>query len=718
MTKSLRWQLAASVGLVAAATLLSFLSSLDNDFVNWDDTVFVTQNSLIRDLSWNNVKEIFSAPVIKSYDPLVPLSFSLDYALWGLNPFGYHATNVLLHLGNTLLVFLLVLRLTGHLLPALVASLLFGVHPLHVESVTWVSGRRDVLSILFFLGSLLCYLRYQENRRSRFYILSFVAFVLALLAKPMTVTLPFIMFLCDYLSERAWTTRTMLEKVPFLIMSAVISVVTILTHQSPRGPYALYISALGDNLLIACWGLVFYLGKTLAPVQLSAFYPYPAEINLHLPTFFSPPILLIALTGGVWVSRRYTRKVIFGSLFFLLTLLPVMNIIPFGGVAAADRFIYLPSIGLFYLAGLAFQRMYAWKVRWEKAKRVSLTLFLGLTVFALGALTWQRSDVWQDSETLWLSVIELYPEVPHAHNNLGNTYLKRGNLNEAITEYKKVILLKPMDALAHNNLGAAYLRKGNLDAAIAEFKKAITLNPKDALAHNNLGNTYLRKGQLNAATTEYKKAITLNPKDALAHNNLGNAYLRKGNLDAAIAEYQKAILLNATDALPHYNLGIAYESKGKLDEAIAAYNRVIVLNPTDALVHTRLGIAYARQGKLGAAIAEYEKAISLNPTDALAHYNLGIVYEGTGRLTAAIAEYREAVSLKPHRKVFYYKVASALYAGGQPTEAVSILEKVLTLFPEDRTAIEMLREYRKAISPGSMKPRRQYNYLKEDVLDE
>ncbi len=701
--RSREWKLALSVILIALVTLISFLGSLDNGFVNWDDDLYVTQNILIRDLSWNNIKAIFLSPVVKMYVPLVPLSFSLEYALWGLNPFGYHLTNLLLHLGNSLLVFVLVLRLSGHLLAALVASLFFGIHPLHVESVAWVTERKDMLSTLFFLGALLFYLRYQEDRRTVLYALSFVAFVLSLLAKPMGVTFPLILFLCDYLSARPCTTRSVVEKFPFLMVSTLFSIVAVLTQYSAGGPHVPRLYTLTENLLIACWGLIFYLGKTLMPVQLSAFYPYPAEISLRLPTFFLPPILLLALAAGVWFSQRYTRKIIFGSLFFLLTLLPVLNVVQFHMLAAADRYMYIPSIGLFYLAGVAFHRIYFLKIHWEKTKKVSLMVLLGVIVTTLGTLTWQRSNVWEDSETLWLSVLKNDPGIPVVHNNLGNVYLKKGRMDAAIAEYKKAISLNPNDASLYNNLGAAYLKKGRLDAAIAEYQKAISLNSDDALAYINLGNAYSKKGRLDAAIAEYQRAISRNPDDALAHNNLGNAYLGKGETDAAIAEYQKAISLNPADSLAHYNLGVAYGGKGELDAAIAEYQKTISLNPTNAPAHTNLGIIYARKGELDKAIAEYKRAISLNPADAVAHYNLGIIHEGTGKLDEAIVEYKKAVSLDPQRKLFYYKLASAFYVDDQPKSAISVLEKVLSLFPEDAAATEMLQEYRKAASPVGTK---------------
>ena len=560
--------------LIAVVTAISFLSSLDNDFTNWDDDEYVTENYVIRNLSWITLKTIFTSFYTDIYYcPLVILSYTLEYALFGLAPFGDHLTYLLLHMGNPLLVFALVLRLSTHLLPALVAALLFGVHPLHVESVAWVTERKDMLSTLFFLGSVLLYLRYQQDRQARFYALSLVTFVLSLLSKPMGITLPFILFLCDYLCARAWTPRTLVEKVPFVMVSALFSVVTVLSLQSSGNINAARFSALGDNVLVACWGLAFYLGKTLAPVGLSALYPYPPEISLRLPAFFLPPILLLALAAGVWISRRYTRAVVFGSLFFFITLLPLLRIIPIRGAVTADHFMYIPSIGLFYLAGVAFQRVYTWKTRWEGAKKVFLRAVLSLTILTLSVLTWQRCNVWQDSETLWLNVLEAHPEVPIVHNNLGAAYGRKGLLEEAIVEYEKALALDPKYVLAHNNLGFAYGRKGLLEEAIVEYKKALALDPKSVIARNNLGNVYGMKGLLEEAITEFKKALAVAPDYPLAHNNLGYTYLIQGKLETAITEFHKALAIDPIYARAHYNLALAYFYKGSYREAIEHYDR-------------------------------------------------------------------------------------------------------------------------------------------------
>jgi tetratricopeptide (TPR) repeat protein len=647
------------VALIAVVTLVSFFSCLDNDFVNWDDNFYVTENRLIKNLSWSNTMEIFFSSALASYVPLVTLSFSIEYALWGLDPFGYHLTNLMLHIGNSLVVFVLVLRLSRYLLPALVAALLFGVHPLHVESVAWVSERKDMLSTLFFLGALLCYLKYRETSRARFYVLSLAAFVLSLLSKAMAITLPLILILSDYRSGRSWNRRLLLEKVPFLLISVLFAIVEILGQHSGKGLNP-RVFALGENVQIALWGVVFYLRKSLAPVGLSAYYPYPAEISLLLPAFFLPPMILLGLAVGVWVSRRYTREVVFGSLFCLMTLLPVLKFVPFGrDFVAADRYMYIPSIGVFYLVGIAVHWAANRETRWERAKAAALTALVSLTVLTFSVLTWKRCDVWQDSESFWLSVLADNPDLAVAHNNLGNFYRETGRLDAAIDRYRKALALDPAYAYAHNNLGLVYSRRGRLDAAIEEYKKALAFDSTYALAHNNLGNAYEKKGRLDEAFREYEKALALDPTLAKAYNNLGNIHQRTGLLDAAIVYYEKALALDPSLTYTHYNLGVSYEKKGRLD----------------------------------AAVGEYEETLRSDPTFALAHFRAGNIWDLKGDLKQAISYYEQAMTLDPKQRVFYYRLASALRADGQVGAAIALLQRMLGLFPGDRDAARTLEEW-------------------------
>jgi tetratricopeptide (TPR) repeat protein len=689
--------------LVGVVSCLPFLSSLDNDFTNWDDDKYVTGNPVIRELSWENVKATFGKFYVGTYCPLVILSYALEYSLWGLNPFGYHLTNLLLHVGNSLLVFCFILQLSGQTSVALVTALLFGVHPLHVESVAWVAERKDVLSTLFFLGSLLCYLRYQKDRQTRFYALSLVTLLLSLLAKPMAVTLPFILLLCDYLALRKVSGRVILEKAPFFALSLFFGAIMIVSQGAIRTVSQHFGEALDptrsfaflDHLLIACRGLCFYLAKTLVPIHLSAFYPYPYNISLYSPTFFLPLILLLALATGVWISRRYTRTVIFGNLFFCITLLPVLKIIPIGETAAADRYMYIPSIGLFYLVGLAGHRLFVRETRWKRVKRGSLGLGLSTLLVVFSVLTWQRCNVWQDSETLWRDVLAKYPEVLFAHYNLGNFYREKNLLDAAIAEYKEALAVRPNDAQGHNNLGLVYAAKGQVDAAITEYKEALAVRPNHVQAHNNLGAAYAAKGQIEEAIAEYKAALAINPNSVSARANLGEAYRRKGLLDAAVAEYQQVLVLNPRNAPAHMNLGGVYVDKGQLDAAIAEYRQALALNPRDALIHYNLGNAYEKTGQLDAAIAEYQQALVLTPNFTLARVNLGSVYGKKGQFDAAIAEYQKALAISPNEALIHYSLAVAYYYKEEYKSALYHHDRALELgYPGQPQLAEVLKPYR------------------------
>ena len=630
------WQLGLFSLLIVVVTAVPFLGSLDNDFVNWDDGVYVTHNRQIQDLSWDSIQEIFSTPVRRTYAPLTLLSLGLDHAIWSLDPFGYHLTNLLLHLANTLLLFLLMWRLTNHLLPSLLAALLFGVHPVHVESVVWITERKDVLSTLFFLTSLLCYLRFRSRQGRIFYCLSLASFVLALLSKQMTITLPLVILLCDFLAGRAWTWRVFVEKLPYLLLSLVFGLGALLLHNlswwpvtgtstpvlseeqkvhSPqeivgdaeklgrRGPpaqqvqgspkpsqpesrnnlrqrFSRHVSPLLEPgvptklFLRLFWGISFTLGKALLLVPPSIINYTPRGVAFLKPTFFLPVVLVSLFIAMVWFSRRYTRVIVFGSLFFFLTLLPALKFLPFW----ADRFFYIPSIGLCYLAGLAFQFFYT---RWRRLGRGILAATVGGLVVILGVLTWQRSEVWQDSESLWLSAVQDHPDYADLHHNLGLAYLSKGKLDAAIGSYQAVLDLDAKRIPAMNNLGTAYARKGEFDEAISWYKQALVLRPDYAQVYGNLGSVNIKREQYDAAIADFRKALELEPRRVDLHYNIGIAWHRKGKLGRAISHYRKAIELNPYQAMVYHSLALALHSAGKKEEAQSTLRRSQQLFPQD-----------------------------------------------------------------------------------------------------------------------------------------
>ena len=333
--------------------------------------------------------------------------------------------------------------------------------------------------------------------------------------------------------------KTVLEKVPFFFVSCLFGLVNFFLHHSTGAIISNRFSSPFENILIACRGVIFYLTKILLPVNLSAHYPYPKVIGILSPELFLSSLLLLILAIAVYLSKRWTRKVIFGSLFFIITLLPVLELVPLGSTFVADRYMYIPSIGLFYMAGLFFYNVFSWKTPFERVKKVSIVVFLGIIVSAFSVLTYERNNVWYDSETLWKSVIDSYPE----------------------------------NTIAHSNLGAHYEKKGLVKLAVKKYREALAVDPKFVKAYYNLGNIYSRKGLLDKAIVEYKKALAIDPKYVGVLNGLGVAYGRKGMVDMAIREYEKIIKVDPTYAEAYYNLSVAYYTKGDRTLAFKYYSR-------------------------------------------------------------------------------------------------------------------------------------------------
>jgi tetratricopeptide (TPR) repeat protein len=532
----------------------------------------------------------------------------VDYALWGLEPLGHHLTSVIFHAFNTFLVFILAVRLSGYgepgkmeisngsagagrkaLVVAFVTALLFGIHPLHVESVAWVSERKDVLSAFFFLLSVLSYLRYTSSRGSRrsiFYGACLVLFIMALMSKPMAVTLPAVLLILDYYPLRRLNVdggfksarRLLMEKAPFFVLSLLSSLITLWAQHSGGSLKAIEVYPLMERVLVALRAFAFYIYKMVLPVNLVPFYPYPKTIEFNTVEYKLSIILFIAATAFcLWSSKR-ERLFLAVWFYYVITLLPVVGIVQVGGQAAADRYTYLPSLGPFVLAGLAAGAAFE---RSSKKHLQALTVVFVLIISGILAnKTVKQIAIWKDTITLWSYEIKLFPEkVPIAHNHLGNAYNKEGLTNEAKEELKLAIRLKPDLAEAHSNLGIVYYYKGLIDEAEEEYKIAIRYKPDLAGVHNNLGLIYEKKGDYERAMEEYKTEVALKSGFVETHYNLGNLYYKMGRIDEAIMEYREALRFKLYPADVRYKLGLAYKEKGLKDEAIREFQKVLEIRP-------------------------------------------------------------------------------------------------------------------------------------------
>ncbi len=527
----------AAVFLILAVTSAAFLPSLENGFVNWDDHLYVSQNPAIRSLAPARIGEMFSSFSVGNYQPLTILSYALDYHFSGSDPFGYHATQLVLHLVNCLFVFWLVFLIGGRVPVACLTALLFGVHPLHVESVAWVSARKDVLYALFFLGALICYCYYLRGPRARrFYYGALVLFLFSLLSKAMAITLPLVLLLFDSYLGRKDRKLLFADKVPFFVLSVLFGGIGFFAQYAAGAVRQQELFSFADKILVAPFAVAFYLFKTAWPLGLSALYPYfvmPGDPSVLLPLV---ALCVAALGVAVFVLRRPSRVVVFSSLFFLLTLLPVLQLVPLGHIIVAERYMYIPCLGIFYGLSEGFRRLDAKRSgRAGKVGKAVLALFLAGVVGALGILTWTRCRVWRDSGTLWEDVLVRYPRSSVALNNLGAFYAGSGRHEEAIVLFRRSLEIDPRYAGAEDNLAESYVRLGILyhgagrnEEAARSFERAIEADPRRAVAYNNLGSLAAMAGRREEAIALFRKALAIDPAYAEAHRNLALALALRG----------------------------------------------------------------------------------------------------------------------------------------------------------------------------------------------
>ncbi|OGS39426.1 MAG: hypothetical protein A2551_00675 [Elusimicrobia bacterium RIFOXYD2_FULL_34_30] len=577
--KSLKkWQKFVLLFFMLTVTFISYVPSLKNDFTNWDDNMLVKENRVIRDLSFKNIKYIFTSYNSGLYDPLVSLSFAIEYKFSKLNPRTYHTTNLILHLFNCLLVFWLFNLISKKVFVSFFVALLFGIHPMHVESVAWISERKDVLYALFFLGAMISYMYYLKNNGKKFFILSICIFLLSLMSKTMAVTLPLVLLLIDYIYNEAGVRgegievkykRNIIEKIPYFAFSLIFGVITIFAQRSIKNIKEGQVLTFIDIIFNVCNELIFYITKLFIPLNLSAVYPFLERIGGMFSKIFSiSPIIIIILVLAVYFSKKHTKKIIFGSLFFLLTLLPVLNIIPIGRVIPADRYTYIPFLGLFYILGEGIFYFYTQKT--QNIIRVLILVLLIAVIPILSYLTYQRCKVWKDSLTLMSDVIKKYPDtVTVSYNNRGNSYRDNKEYTQAIEDYTRAVKINPMYAEAFNNRGIAYFNMGDYDNAINDYTKSIELDPNYAKPYSNRGIVYWNINEFSKAEEDFNQAIKINQNLQEAYNSLGNVYFTRNDYDKAIEYYSKAIEIDPYYAEVYQNRSGAYFMKKDYDKAWA-----------------------------------------------------------------------------------------------------------------------------------------------------
>ena len=653
-TPSPRWLTIAICLFLAAAVWAVFGQTRHHEFLNFDDNLYVYENPAItQGLTGDGIVWAFTHSLCANWHPLTTLSHMLDCQLWGLDPGGHHLTNVLFHGATAILLFLMLRKLTGAFWPSAILAAVFSIHPLRVESVAWVAERKDVLSGFFFmltLGAYGCYARQFQAQRAKakvWYGLALGFFTLGLLSKPMLVTTPFILLLLDYWPlqriERdgfrmaaGW--RLVAEKIPFFALAAGDCAATIWAQNEViKSAESLgFTSRIGEAVV----AYTDYLVQMFYPVGLAIFYPHP-ENQLSIWKVILSLLVLIIISAGVLAGRRRQPYLLVGWLWYLGMLVPVIGILQVGGQARADRYTYLPQIGL-YLLVIWWVADFCGKWRHRRAVLGSGAVAMLATLLVLAQV---QTTYWKDNLTLWRHTLACTSGNYLAHNNLGLTLAAQGKLDEAIEQYLLAIQLKPYYADAHNNLGMALADQGKLPEATRAYDQALQLKPDRAEFHNNLANALTTQGQVDEAIQHYEQALQLRPDYADAHYNLGLALANRRKWDAAIQHYQLARQLKPDYVEVQNSLGNALAAQGKLPEAIRAYDRALQLKPDYVSAHNNLAIVLADQGKLDEAVLHYSQALQLKPDHANAHYNLGIALARQGRLDESLQHFQQALTL-------------------------------------------------------------------------
>lgn len=590
-TRCGRTYLTLLIGLVlCAVTLAVYWPVGSHQFLSFDDSVYVTGNPHVANgLSGRNLVWAFMSVDAGNWHPLTWLSHMADIQLFGMHPRGHHLTNLFLHTLSTLFLLLMLVRLTGQRWQSAFVAALFALHPLHVESVAWVAERKDVLSGLFWMLTLYAYAEYARSRKPVYYRLSLCCFVLGLMAKPMLVTLPVVMLLLDFWPLARYETQKsavalIQEKIPFFVCSLLTTLITIYAQSSGGAIGTLSDFSFVNRAQNALVAYAAYIGKTLWPHSLAVYYPFPSFIPLW--QVVGALLLLLALSVTALKTRKDHPYLAVGWLWFIITLLPVIGLIQVGDQAMADRYSYIPQIGLAVMAAWGFSDL----IRSRPYRKPITIMLAGALVIASAAITWKQLGYWQNSISLYRHDLRV---------TAGNNKM-------------------------YYNLGLALQAEGDLDGAIQNFQDAIRINPFLADSHNNLGAALQVKGYLASAIQEYQTALRINPDYINAHVNLGAVLQIQGDLDGAIREYQQALLIAPSDVDAQYDLGVALQAKGDLNTAIQTYRDVLRKKPNHMKAYCNLGIVLAMQGDLDGAIVSFQEALKISPTDSVAEQNLGL----------------------------------------------------------------------------------------------
>ncbi|MBT3921214.1 MAG: tetratricopeptide repeat protein [Nitrospina sp.] len=603
---------------LVAITFLSYWQVVDHGFLNFDDARYVTENTHItKGLTREGMIWAFTHSYASNWHPVTWLSHMFDFEFYGLEPSGHHLTNLLFHITNALLLFGILLKMTGAVWRSGLVAILFALHPLNIESVAWIAERKNVLSTFFWFLTLWAYFAFVEKKSIGKYLLVVFFLALGLMSKPMLVTLPFVLLLLDFWPLKRWGdtaihketfARLILEKIPLFILVAMASVTTYMVQKGGGAVRSTEFSSLYFRIANALVSYLEYLEKLVWPQGLSIFYPHPGNA---LP-FWKALVGLVVLVGvTIWAVRRIWQApyLAVGWFWYLGTLVPVIGIVQVGEQAMADRYMYIPMVGIF----IAIVWGLSESIKINKYKLLPILVVIPL----LTALTWAQLSHWKSSASLFKHAI-------------------------SVTENKS-----PSFVIAYNNFGHALASEHRYEEAVEQFQQAIKINPYYSKAHNNLGYSLSELKRFDEAMEHYQHAINIETNYAEAYNNLANTLGQTGKLKESVAYYNEAIRFKGDYAEAYFNLGVLLNRLGKTEEAIIKLEKALEIKPGFISAHNHIGSLLGQRGDFAGAIAHYRQAINFDPEFAKAHNNLGSTLAQQGKFAEALAHFERAINIDP-----------------------------------------------------------------------
>jgi len=671
-------------------TLAVFWQVHNFSFTNYDDDSYVSKNKhVMMGFTFDNFLRTFTELHYYMWHPVTTLTNMLDYKLFGLNAGGHHLTNLFFHITNTLFLFGILKKMTSRIWPSAFAAALFALHPLNVESVAWVAERKNVTSTFFWMLTIAAYIRYVNSARLLNYLLVILSFILALMSKPSVVTLPFALLLLDYwplnrtqigiagkINRQRWQ-QLVGEKILLFMLSAVSCVVTIVAQKSGdvlklNEYFPLHVRL--SNALVA---YILYIGKMVYPANLAVFYPHPSS---SLPVW-QPIVSFLVLSaisiGAIRLARVYPYLPV-GWFWFLGTLVPVIGLVQAGEQRMADRYAYVPLIGLFIIIAWGTSDLTA---RW-KFQKIILGLSAILVIAVLSICTFFQTSHWCNSKTLFEHALKVTKQNHLAYNKVAYSLMEEGKYNEAINLIQQALRLKPYYVEALNNLGFSYTKLNRWQQAVEAYERAVTIRPRFANAQYNLGIAYLHLGRSIEAINAFKKATSSEPDYAEAYFFLGIIHTRLGYLNEAVKDFEQTVKIKPDFAQAHYYLGTVYGKLGRSDDEMKAYLQAIKIKPDYAEAQNNLGAVYHQLGRYDEAIQAFKRATAAKSDYVEAYNNLGIIFDQLGLFQEAANAYTNVVKIKPDDADAYNNLGTAYGRLNQPKEAIRAFEKAIRIRPD------------------------------------